>query len=450
MSDIVKILLRRGTNFERLSAEDIGVTFTQGEPGWAVDTKRLFVGDGQTPGGIPVGVRNLGAVNTLFGNFGGTGWSEEAFYAMALSGVEVGDFIYDRDTRILYSLTSRTDIPALTSDLVKYDFTVLINPNQLEFNAQDQIQIKNEGITPNLISSGCVGGGLAKFGVNLPIVIADDGVVNTMLAEMPPYTVKLNSDVVTTNPTDLVCQPKQFIGRSSTSTLTALDFTTILAEASIFGLNGVNVASPNVTTSIFELSAGVFQVTETSLNLLVPTVVNNTLSAVNNITTTALLCAGSVRTFNGLINAGTGSIRGGTVFCSTLDTQNGPIYTGLGNIFCNNLLASNDVVAFYTSDARLKQNLIPLENSLTKLDSLNAYSFTWTPPQNDSEFYQSGDDIGLVAQEVNDIIPQAVSLKGNGYYGIDYNRVIPFLVACIKDLKDEVESLKNEIRQTGK
>ena len=445
MADVVKILLRRGTNFERLSAEDIGVTLSQGEPGWAVDTKRLFVGDGLTPGGISVGARNLGAVNTLFGNFP-NGWSEEAFYIMALSGVEVGDFLYDKDTRILYSLTGRTDIPPVTSDLVKYDFTVLINPAQLEFNEFDQIQIKQEGITPNLVNSSCAGGGLAKFSVNSPIVIAEDGVINNMLAEMPPYTVKLNSDVIDANPVDLLCQPKQFIGRSSTSTLTALDFTTILAEASIFGLNGVNVTSQDVTTSIFELSTNVFQVTETSLNLIVPTVVNSTLSATGQLTTTAALCAGSVNTFNGLIQTGTGAIRSGDIFCKTIDTQNNPIYTGTANVYCNSLLATGDVVAFNTSDARLKQNLIPLESSLAKLDDINAYNFTWVPPSEGSEFHQTGDDVGLIAQEINEILPHAVNLRGDGYYGINYNKVIPFLVSCVKELKTEITALKNEIQ----
>ena len=49
---IIKLLFRRGTDTERQS-----VTFALGEPGFTTDTKRFFVGDGVTTGGIPIGIK---------------------------------------------------------------------------------------------------------------------------------------------------------------------------------------------------------------------------------------------------------------------------------------------------------------------------------------------------------------------------------------------------------
>jgi len=56
---IVKLLFRRGTDAERKT-----VTFNLGEPALTTDTKRLFVGDGTTVGGVPAGNRFLGFSST--------------------------------------------------------------------------------------------------------------------------------------------------------------------------------------------------------------------------------------------------------------------------------------------------------------------------------------------------------------------------------------------------
>ena len=56
---ITKLLIRRGTNNDRLT-----VTLDSGEPGFTTDTKRLFIGDGSTPGGILAGNKYFGTVAT--------------------------------------------------------------------------------------------------------------------------------------------------------------------------------------------------------------------------------------------------------------------------------------------------------------------------------------------------------------------------------------------------
>jgi hypothetical protein len=488
MSSISKILFRRGTNFDRLCAQDVGVTLSVGEPGYTVDTKRLYVGDGSIVGGVPAGMRNLGAVNQLFGTFAGTRYSPQAYYILTLSGVEVGDVVYDRETRVLYSLTGRSSIPPLTSDFVKYDFTVQINPDQLEFNTLGQIQIKPQSILPGLVSSSIAGGSLSKPTVNGPIIIRDKGVENRHLEDMPAFTVKLNNSIVAGTPVDLVVGPKQFIGRSSNSAVTALNFESILAESNIQTANGIIVNKPTQTTSIFSLCSNVFQVNNSKANILQPTTINSTLSvlsqsvfsnylAVSGITNVAnTFFAQEINTRGGgRINAGTGTLSGGIVFCNELllqgsagistnggpintgggaintqgggiDTGNGTINTGTGDVFCKELFATGDVTAFNTSDARLKTDLTLLDNTLEKIDDIAGYSFVWSK-ESDNE---GKHDIGLIAQEVNNILPTAVQLKSNGYYGVEYIKLIPFLVNCIKELKSEINSLKNEIQQIGK
>lgn len=486
MSQISKILIRSGTNQERLCAEDVGVRFSNGEPGWAYDIKRLYVGDGSRVGGHPVGVRNLGAVNTLFGTYGNTGYSEEGYYAL-LSGVEVGDVIYDRDTRILYSLTGRSSFPPLTAELVKYDFTVQIYPDHFFFNANSQVQIKREGIVPELISSSVVDGAtLTKPLVDGPIRLADNGVQNINLGKMPAYSVKLNNLNIASTPTDLVVGPKQFIGRSLTSNLTCLNFETILAESNIKTTNGVAVEKPNVSTSIFALSSNIFNVKPNNVIIYPATSITSTLSVTQhsvfsstvsisgNTKIAGKLFAGEVNTYNGRVNAGTGIVSGGDFYCSdiyvkgygglsisrlsagivlnqgSIVTNGGSIDAGTGDVFCNAIYAKGDIVAFYTSDSRLKQNIRPLEESLIKLDSINAYTFEWKDDPVNVEQRRLGVDVGVIAQEVQGVVPQAVAVRDDGYLNVNYSKLVPFLLSCVRELKEEVGVLRDEIRQIVK
>lgn len=463
MSQITKILFRRGSNAERLSAENVGVTFNVGEPAWVHDTNRLYVGDGVTKGGQPVGVRNLGAVNQLFGSFGNSGYSQTG-YNMLLSGVEIGDIIYDRETRTLYSLTGRSNFPPPTGELVKYDFSVLLDNDFLFFNTQGEVTLQNECIGPYQVASSLVGGGLTKYTTSSPIQIADRGVTNLMMANMPANTVKLNNRNTSDIPVDLLVRPKQFVGRTSTSTLTAIDFTAILAESNIQTQNGVFIQSPSINTTILSLCSQIFQIPDTGQNvfILTKTSINGALSAAgpimssNNISASGdIACNGrfvgnQVHTRNGIVNAGTGQISGGSVTCRDINTQNFNINAGSGDIYCNRIFATGDITAFFTSDARLKENIIPLNNTLSKLDNINAYTFTWIPSTEYNGVSRVGSDIGLIAQEINEIIPEAVSVNKEGYYGIDYTRVVPYLLGCVKELKQEINQLKDEIRQINK
>ena len=95
MSSITKILFRQGANLVRTLQN---VVFDIGEPAYTVDTKRLYIGDGITIGGIPVGVRNLGSYNPVFS-------AVNVYHSSVLSAVsaaEYGDLIYDKSSLTLY------------------------------------------------------------------------------------------------------------------------------------------------------------------------------------------------------------------------------------------------------------------------------------------------------------------------------------------------------------
>ena len=96
------------------------------------------------------------------------------------------------------------------------------------------------------------------------------------------------------------------------------------------------------------------------------------------------------------------------------------------------VVATGEVIAF--SDIRLKEDLKVIENSLDKLNSLSGYTYK----RKDTGLTNSG----LIAQEVKEVLPEAVSLQEE-YYAVSYNGVIPLLVNAIKELTEIVEELKS-------
>ena len=107
------------------------------------------------------------------------------------------------------------------------------------------------------------------------------------------------------------------------------------------------------------------------------------------------------------------------------------------------ILADGDVVAYNSSDMRLKNNLQVIEGALDKIDGINGYEFDWND-KSPGWARQRGHDVGVVAQEVQKIHPEIVEERKNGYLGVDYKRLVPLLIQSIKELKDEVDEIKQK------
>ena len=100
---------------------------------------------------------------------------------------------------------------------------------------------------------------------------------------------------------------------------------------------------------------------------------------------------------------------------------------------------TGDVIAFASSDEKLKDNLKPIENSLDKVFKLSGYEFDWNDKQ---ETYQ-GHDVGVIAQEVEKVLPEVVTTRDNGYKAVKYEKIVPLLIEAIKEQQKQIEELKN-------
>jgi hypothetical protein len=109
-----------------------------------------------------------------------------------------------------------------------------------------------------------------------------------------------------------------------------------------------------------------------------------------------------------------------------------------------NFLAYADVIAFSStlSDKRLKNNVTKLSNSLDIINKLRPVSYTW-----DEKLNRQGTDFGLIAQEVEEILPNIVKetdtlFDDNIYKSVSYEKLIPFLIKSIQELTEEINKLK--------
>jgi len=107
-----------------------------------------------------------------------------------------------------------------------------------------------------------------------------------------------------------------------------------------------------------------------------------------------------------------------------------------------------NVIAYYTSDQTLKTDITPIQNSLDKVNTLRGVDFNWIDSVIDSKGGEDGyfvrkKDVGVIAQEVKAVIPEAVATKKDGTLGVRYEALIPLLIEAIKELKARVEELEN-------
>jgi len=107
---------------------------------------------------------------------------------------------------------------------------------------------------------------------------------------------------------------------------------------------------------------------------------------------------------------------------------------------------SNDVVAYSTSDKRLKENIKPLDSALDKVLKINGVSFDWkelTEEEKKTIHGNEGHDVGVIAQEIEEVLPEVVTTRDSGYKAVKYEKIVPLLIEAIKEQQKQIEELKN-------
>ena len=104
------------------------------------------------------------------------------------------------------------------------------------------------------------------------------------------------------------------------------------------------------------------------------------------------------------------------------------------------------------SDVNLKTKIETIYDALEKVMMLEAVEYDWNTNLNKSEYAYFEKNkrlhaIGLIAQNVRQYFPEVVSINGEGYYYIDYNKLNSVLVEAIKSQQVFIEDIKEQINE---
>ena len=111
------------------------------------------------------------------------------------------------------------------------------------------------------------------------------------------------------------------------------------------------------------------------------------------------------------------------------------------------LRATGDVTAFYSSDVALKENIHNISSPMEKVQNLNGVLFDWKQNYIDAKggedgYYVRKTDVGVIAQDVEKVLPEVVGTRPNGVKAVKYDRLCALLIECVKDLQTQVNDLK--------
>ena len=109
-------------------------------------------------------------------------------------------------------------------------------------------------------------------------------------------------------------------------------------------------------------------------------------------------------------------------------------------VVSGSLNVTGDITAYSTSDERLKTNVTPILDSLNKIGEIQGYEYDWIENEHHNN---TGHDIGVIAQEIEKIAPEAVTTRDSGFKAVKYEKIIPILIQAIKELNDKVKKLED-------
>jgi hypothetical protein len=105
-----------------------------------------------------------------------------------------------------------------------------------------------------------------------------------------------------------------------------------------------------------------------------------------------------------------------------------------------NVCADNGVCLVTNSDIRLKENIEPITDAISKLGQLNGVTYDWKDSQRGTE-----QQVGVIAQDVEKVLPQVVHTDEQGYKTVEYSKLTSLLIEAVKEQQKQIDELKNKV-----
>ena len=124
-------------------------------------------------------------------------------------------------------------------------------------------------------------------------------------------------------------------------------------------------------------------------------------------------------------------------------TTTGSLRVTGGAGITQNLYVGKDIVAFYSSDINLKENLAVIPNALDKVGLITGYTYNWKSDTN-YDYLNGNADTGVIAQDVEALgLPGITTTRDDGVKAVRYERLVPILIEAVKELTARVKALES-------
>lgn len=104
------------------------------------------------------------------------------------------------------------------------------------------------------------------------------------------------------------------------------------------------------------------------------------------------------------------------------------------------IYASGDITAF--SDMRMKENILPIENALERVNQIGGYTY--------NKKGETVDEVGVLAQEVMKVFPQVIRGSEDTNYSVAYGNMVAILIEAIKEMKSQLDTAHGRIDELEK
>jgi hypothetical protein len=280
--------------------------------------------------------------------------------------------------------------------------------------------ITDNGTTITLGSNTVVSGTLLATGTSL--VSGSSQITYASISSIPAGIVSGSSQVTPLLPSGVVSGSSQITAGSTTGFATAvktqLDTNTVVSSS----------AQINVASTTGDIALG----TRTSGNYVASLVQGTGVTITNNSGegTTPTIAIGQAVATNSEVQFAKVGVGG--VHDATYELK----VTG-------DIGATGDIVAYVSSDERLKNNVEVISNPIEKVQSLRGVTWEWNELASDAA--KQSPNVGVIAQEVEKVLPQLVHDRENGFKGVDYAKLTGLLIEAIKEQQKQIDELKSRL-----
>jgi hypothetical protein len=204
---------------------------------------------------------------------------------------------------------------------------------------------------------------------------------------------------------------------------------------------GSSVSAETIRTAIGTVVSGSSQITYASISSIPAGIVSGSAQTIANLPTGTVSGSSQVT-----LSSTTGY---GTVINQNLLTTSDVRHNSLGigmaaSATAGRIDASGDIIAFSTSDKNFKENITPIPNALEKISKISGNIYDWKSELKEYHGFE-GNDVGVIAQEIEEVLPQLVQTRENGYKAVKYDKLVALLIEGIKEQQIQINELKAQI-----